>query len=31
MNDELKTIISAYVYCIEHRLCTRKNGRYLRI
>lgn len=24
MNDELKTTISAYIYCIEHRLCTAK-------
>lgn len=22
--DELKTIISAYIYCLEHRLCTAK-------
>ena len=24
MNDELKTILSAIIYCVEHRLCTAK-------
>lgn len=24
MNDELKTIISAFICCLEHRLCTAK-------
>lgn len=24
MNDELKTILSAFIYCLEHRLCTAK-------
>jgi hypothetical protein len=24
MNDELKTILSAFIYCLEHRLCDEK-------
>lgn len=24
MNDELKTILSAFICCVEHRLCTAK-------
>ena len=24
MNDELKTILPAFIYCVEHRVCAAK-------